>query len=100
MSISFRSAKSQASPAVRSMTAHGTARHDNQDSGKIHSLGTERAYEQALAGLTEWIQENKLGDLKGLDEATARHYLGFLCIKVRNPPQDLAPVKLLRNAHS
>ena len=75
MSISFRSAKSQASHAVRSMTAHGTARHDNQDSGKIHSLGTERAYEQALAGLTEWIQENKLGDLKGLDEATARHYL-------------------------
>lgn len=74
-STSFRSGKSQASRAVRSMTAHGTARHGNQDSEKIHSIGTERAYEQALTGLTEWIQENKLGDLKGLDEETARSYL-------------------------
>ena len=30
----------------------------------------------------------------------AAQLVGFLCIKVRNPPQDLAPVKLLRNAHS
>lgn len=75
-SISFRSAKSQAQHAVRGMAAHGTARHDNQDDGKIHSIGTERAYEQALTGLADWMQENSdIGSLRDLDEETARNYL-------------------------
>ena len=75
-SISFRSAKSQAQHAVRGMTAHGTARHDNPDEGKIHSIGTERAYEQALTGLADWMRENSnIGSLRDLDKETARNYL-------------------------
>lgn len=73
--ISFRSAAKQAAHAVRKLVAHGTPRHGSDHSGQIHSKGTERAYEQALSGLVEWLQGNKKGDLKGLSKADAQHYL-------------------------
>ena len=41
----------------------GLGRHDNQDDGRIHSVGTARGYEQALKGFAEYIQNHHLGDL-------------------------------------
>ena len=73
--ISFRSPAKQAAHAIRKLTAHGTPRHGSDNSGQIHSKGTERAYEQALTGLVEWLQLNKKGDLKGLSKADAQLYL-------------------------
>jgi integrase len=52
-----------------------SARHTQRNDQKIHSLGTARNYEQALARLTNWIQENKLGSLKNLDAKKANDYL-------------------------
>jgi len=72
---SFRSAASQAAYAVRALAAHGQPRHGNAGDGKIHSLGTERNYEQALKGVAEFIQARKLGDLRGLTRETAIAYL-------------------------
>jgi len=72
---SFRSAKSQAEHAVKKNLGIGTARHTQRHDQKIHSLGTARNYTQALTRITQWIQQNKLGDLKRLTKATAIHYL-------------------------
>ena len=72
---SFRSAASQAAHAVRALAAHGQPRHGHADDGKIHSKGTERNYTQALKGVAEFIQERKLGDLRGLSRETALAYL-------------------------
>ena len=73
--ISFRSPAKQAAHAVRQLTVHGTPRHGSGNCGQIHSKGTERAYEQALTGLVEWLQLNKKGDLKGLSKTDAERYL-------------------------
>lgn len=73
--ISFRPPAKQAAHAIRKLTAHGAPRHANDNSGQIHSKGTERAYEQALTGLVGWLQLNKKGDLKGLTQADAQYYL-------------------------
>lgn len=72
---SFRSAAAQAARAVRALAAHGQPRHGHAGDGKIHSLGTERNYEQALKGVAEFIQARKLGDLRGLTRETALAYL-------------------------
>lgn len=72
---SFRNAKSQALHAVKQKLSIGQARHTNKDDQKIHSLGTKRNYEQALVRLTQWIQENRLGDLKSLTLETALQFL-------------------------
>lgn len=72
---SFRSAAAQAAYAVRALAAHGQPRHGNAGDGKIHSLGTERNYQQALKGVAEYIQSRKLGDLRGLSRETATAYL-------------------------
>jgi integrase len=72
---SFRNAKKQAAHAVKTKLGIGTARHTQKHELKIHSLGTARNYEQALTRLTQWLQENKLGDLKTLKAKTACAYL-------------------------
>jgi integrase len=72
---SFRNAKAQAVHAVKQKLGLGQARHSNRHDQKIHSLGTKRNYEQALMRLTEWIQKNRLGDLKSLSPKTALVYL-------------------------
>jgi integrase len=58
---SFRSAKSQAQHVARSLT--------------LTSQGTERNYEQSLKGCTEFLRQNRLGDLRGLDTGKALAYL-------------------------
>lgn len=74
--LSFRSPGKQAAHAVRQLTAHGSPRHTQKGSGKIHSKGTERAFDQALKQLTAWLQQHKKGDLKSLTKEKAIEYLG------------------------
>ena len=59
--VSFRSAASQAQHAVRELD--------------LESQGTERGYEQALKGCAEFLKENRMGDLRGLDADKAMAYL-------------------------
>jgi integrase len=72
---SFRSAKAQAEHAVSRKIALGTGRHDHQNDGRIHSLGTARGYEQALKGFADYLRQHRLGDLRSASEEEARHYL-------------------------
>ncbi len=72
---SFRSAKAQAEHAVSQKVALGQGRHDHQDDGRIHSLGTARGYEQALKGFAEYLQENRLEDLGSATVEVAQQYL-------------------------
>lgn len=72
---SFRSSKAQAEHAVSQKIALGTGRHDHQNDGRIHSLGTARGYEQALKGFADYLRQHRLGDLRSATEEEARHYL-------------------------
>jgi len=72
---SFRSPKAQAEHAVSRKIALGTGRHDHQNDGRIHSLGTARGYEQALKGFADYLRQHRLGDLRSASEENARQYL-------------------------
>lgn len=72
---SFRSPKAQAEHAVSRKIALGTGRHDHQNDGRIHSLGTARGYGQALKGFADYLHQHRLGDLHSATEQEARHYL-------------------------
>lgn len=72
---SFRSARAQAEHAVTQKISLGQGRHDHRDDGQIHSVGTARGYEQALKGVTEYIQVYRLGDLRSLTVEIAKQYL-------------------------
>lgn len=72
---SFRNAKSQAKHAIKQKLGIKIDRHTHRDDHKIHSLGTARNYEAALTRLTEWLQQNRLGDLKNLNTTEALQYL-------------------------
>lgn len=72
---SFRSATAQAEHAVSRKIALGTGRHDHQNDGRIHSLGTARGYEQALKGFADYLRQHRLGDLRSATEEEARQYL-------------------------
>lgn len=71
----FRSARSQAEHAVSRKVAFNSARHDNKDDGKIHSVGTARGYQQALSGFAKYILKNRLGSLSEATAETAIRYL-------------------------
>jgi integrase len=73
--MKFRSAKSQAEHAVSRKVAFNSARHDNKDDGKIHSVGTARGYQQALSGFARYMQENRFGNLSEATTETALRYL-------------------------
>lgn len=72
---SFRKPKAQAEYAINKMLQIGRARHIDRSDQKIHSLGTKRNYLQALTRVTEWIQQNRLGDLRNLNREKAIQYL-------------------------
>jgi integrase len=72
---SFRSAQAQARHAISTKISLGQGRHDNQNDGRIHSVGTARGYEQALKGFAEYIQNNNQGDLSIVTVQDAQHYL-------------------------
>ena len=56
---------------VKQKSAIGVSRHNNRDDGRIHSIGTARTYTDVLSAYTQWLQEERLGDLRssGRDEA-------------------------------
>ncbi|ACD95152.1 site-specific integrase [Trichlorobacter lovleyi] len=85
---SFRSGRDQARHAVKQLADIGTSRHANRDDGRVRSLRTARNYEQALSGLTSWLQNNRLGSLRDLDRDTALRYLGERSEQVRQPTLD------------
>lgn len=72
---SFRTPKAQAEHAVSRKISLGTGRHNHQNDGRIHSLGTARGYEQALKGFADYLRQHRLGDLRSATEEEARHYL-------------------------
>jgi len=86
---SFRSPKHQAAHAVSQRLAIGKSRHDNRDSGLVHSLGTARNYASALAGFTRFLSENRLGDLAGATATEALAYLSIRSGEVRQSAIDL-----------
>ena len=73
--ISRRAARKQAAFVVSRGLALGKSRHDSRNDGLIHSLGTARTYQQGLTLLCEWIQSNRLGDLRGATIKTILRYL-------------------------
>lgn len=72
---SFRSAKSQAQHVARSLY--------------LKSQGTERNYEQALRGCTDFLKQHRLGDLRGLDANKALAYLEARAQEVGQKTLDL-----------
>lgn len=87
---SFRKSKDQAARAVTQRIAIGSARHDNRNDGKVHSLGTARAYEQALTGASKW-QKKKFNNqsLERMTTEQARQYLEERAKTVRQKTLDL-----------
>ena len=73
--VSFRSAASQAQHAARSLD--------------LDSVRTEKNYEQALKGVAEYLQENRLGDLRSLDAERATQYLEHRAEEVGQKTLDL-----------
>jgi integrase len=73
-----------------------SARHSQRNDQKVHSLGTARNYEQALTRLTNWLQENKLGDLKSLDSKKALDYLELRgqCVGQKTLDQERQAIQL------
>ena len=87
---SFRKTTDQAARAVRRRLALGSPRHDNRDDGKIHSVGTARAYQQALSVAAGWLRKNHRN--QGLDHMTteqATEYLKERASEVRQKTLDL-----------
>ena len=87
---SFRKAADQAAHAVRRNLALRSARHTNRDDGKIHSVGTARAYQQALTLAAQWMKDR--GHSEGLRRMTAEQanqYLSERAGEVRQKTLDL-----------
>ena len=87
---SFRKSADQAARAVRRRIALNTPRHTNRNDGKIHSVGTARAYQQTLSMAAGWLKEKHHN--QGLDHMTteqARQYLKERSETVRQKTLDL-----------
>lgn len=85
----FRSTRAQAEYAISQKIALGEGRHDHQNDGRIHSVGTARGYEQALKGFAEYLQANRLGDLHSATEKEAQDYLANRASMVAQKTLDL-----------
>ena len=90
MRRSFRSPEKQAEKSVSRVLALGQPRHGNQDDGKIHSVGTARAYQQALTGVAQWLkgEGNQMG-LNHITTAQAQAYLEYRVHQVGQKSLDL-----------
>ena len=85
----FRSARAQAEHAVSQKVSLGKGRHDHQNDGRIHSVGTARGYEQALKGFAEYLQTRHLGDLGSVTAKEAQQYLADRATMVAQKTLDL-----------
>ena len=86
---SFRSSKAQSEHAVSQKVAFGKGRHEHRDDGKIHSVGTARGYEQAIKGIVDYLQANRLGDLRSITVEIAQSYLAARATIVAQKTLDL-----------
>lgn len=85
---SFRSAKSQAHHAVQQVTHLGTSKQRGE-SGVIRSVGTVRAYEQALRNVVGWMHSQRIGhSLNELNREMAERYLSERCTTVSQSTLD------------
>ncbi|TKB07779.1 site-specific integrase [Desulforhopalus sp. IMCC35007] len=85
----FRSTRAQAEYAISQKINLGSGRHDHQNDGYIHSVGTARGYEQALKGFAEYLQANRQGDLQSATEKEAQEYLASRAETVAQKTLDL-----------
>ena len=85
----FRAPQAQAEHAVARKLALGTGRHDHRNDGRIHSLGTARAYGQALKGFADYLREHRPADLPGATHQEARQYLAERSHQVGQKTLDL-----------
>lgn len=72
---SFAKASTQAERAVSRAMAANEARHENRNDGKVHSIGTARAYESALDQVAKW--DRAQGGL-GLGQLTTEQAQAYL----------------------
>ena len=73
---SFRSPERQAREVAAMRSDHGSSRHENRDDGRIHSVGTERSYRDALAGAARWMHDQ--GHMQGLAHMSAEQAQAYL----------------------
>jgi integrase len=85
----FRSTRAQAEYAISQKINLGSGRHDHQNDGYIHSVGTARGYEQALKGFAEYLQANRQGDLQSATEKEAQEYLASRAEMIAQKTLDL-----------
>lgn len=86
---SYSSPEKQAAKIVRQAVALGTSRHTRTSSDAIHSLGTARAYQQALKTAGEWGRSNGARSLADWSPATAQRYLAYRSDQVGQKTLDL-----------
>lgn len=97
---SFRSAHGQAANAARKLLSLGTARHLDKHGGRIHSVGTARAYSQALAGVARWLRDGRRGDLRNLNVALTNEYLAMRSEQVGQSTLDLDRQAMQAHLHA
>ena len=86
----FRKSADQAARAVRRVLALSTLRHGNRGDGRIHSVGTARAYKQALTGAAQWLgDEYHNQSLESMTAEQATQYLQERAVTVRQKTLDL-----------
>lgn len=79
----------QAAKIVSQAMALGESRHGSKTVGSIHSVGTARAYQQALKNAGEWGKSNGARSLKDWSPSVARQYLVYRADQVSQKTLDL-----------
>ena len=73
--FSRRNPRKQADYIVRRALALNIPKVLREDDGRIYSTGTAECYRTALTTFCKWIQQERLGDLRGVSVLTVQHYL-------------------------
>ena len=85
----FSSPAKQSEKIIRQAVAFGTPRHTEYTFGKIHSVGTGRAYQQAIKTAAEWGRENGHRSMPDWTSETAQKYLAHRADQVGQKTLDL-----------
>ncbi len=87
---SFRSPQKQAANAVSKRMATGTARHENKEDGKVHSLGSARTQTERLTQTAQWLTAQRQNlSLRDLTPELAQAYLAHRSTQVCQKTLDL-----------
>jgi len=85
----FAKPEKQAAKIVRQALAFGKPRHTEHAFGKIHSVGTARAYQQSLKLAAEWGRSNGHRSMPDWTTSTAQKYLAHRADLVGQKTLDL-----------